>query len=38
MKSCGHTLTADKAGAEVMLTRNTKDFQPLGGKARLEWP
>ena len=34
----GHSLAADKAGADVLLTRNAKDFQPLGGQARLEWP
>ena len=34
----GHALAADKAGADVLLTRNVKDFQPLGGKARIERP
>jgi hypothetical protein len=33
-----HALAADKAGVDALLTRNTKDFQPLGGKARVEWP
>ena len=33
----GHALGADKAGAEVLLTRDTQDFAGLT-KARLEWP
>jgi hypothetical protein len=33
-----HALAADKAGADVLLTRNTKDFQSAGGAARVEWP
>jgi hypothetical protein len=33
----GHALGADKAGAELLLTRDTQDFAGLG-KARIERP
>lgn len=33
-----HALAADKAGSDVLLTRNTSDFQATGCKARVEWP
>jgi hypothetical protein len=33
-----HALAAIKCNAEVVLTRNTKDFKGLTGSARLEWP
>lgn len=28
----------DTSAADVILTRNTNDFQGLSGSARLEWP
>ena len=34
----GHGLAAGLAQADVILTRNTSDFQDLKGAARLEWP
>jgi hypothetical protein len=34
----GHSLAADKVGAEVLLTRNIADFTGLPSQARLEWP
>jgi hypothetical protein len=34
----GHALCAAKAGVEVVLTRNAKDFTPMIGSARIEWP
>ena len=37
-----HVLTALKAPAGQVLTRNTKHFEPLtraiGGQAKVEWP
>jgi len=34
----GHSLAAEKADAEVLLTRNIADFKGLVSEARLEWP
>ncbi len=34
----GHALAAAKVGADLVLTRNEKDFQGLTGTARIEWP
>lgn len=34
----GHSLAADHVGADLLLTRNTDNFEHLGGQARLEWP
>ena len=34
----GHALAADKADAQVILTRNLNDFSGLSNKARPEWP
>jgi hypothetical protein len=34
----GHALAAAKAGVDVLLTRNTPDFQTLASFARVEWP
>ncbi len=34
----GHALAAEKAEADVLLTRNTNDFIGLADKARIEWP
>jgi hypothetical protein len=34
----GHALAAEKAEAEVLLTRNLNDFTGLTNKARPEWP
>jgi len=33
----GHVLGAEKAGADVILTRNTADFIPLTSQA-VQWP
>jgi len=32
-----HALAADKAGADIVLTRNTTHFEGLS-RARVEWP
>ncbi len=34
----GHALSATKAKAEVILTRNQEDFRGLCGSLRIEWP
>jgi hypothetical protein len=34
----GHSLAADLANADLLLTRNTDDFTHVGGSVRLEWP
>jgi hypothetical protein len=34
----GHVVAALRAKADVILTRNTIDFQGLTGPVRLEWP
>ena len=34
----GHALCAAKAKADVVLTRNAKDFAPVVGAARIDWP
>ena len=34
----GHALAAQKANADVLLTRNTEDFMVLSGSVGLEWP
>ncbi|HEU5124551.1 MAG TPA: hypothetical protein VFW05_10860 [Verrucomicrobiae bacterium] len=33
----GHALAADKENAEIILTRNPKDFESIT-KAKIEWP
>ena len=33
-----HALAAIKSGADVVLTRNEKDFTGLTGNVRVEWP
>jgi hypothetical protein len=34
----GHSLAAEKAGAELLLTRNIADFTGLVSDVQLEWP
>lgn len=34
----GHCLAAEKIKADILLTRDTKDFKNLGCKTKLEWP
>jgi predicted nucleic acid-binding protein len=34
----GHALAAAKANVDVILTRDTADFQRLGGAIKIEWP
>jgi hypothetical protein len=34
----GHCLAAEKIKADILLTRDTSDFQSLGCKTKLEWP
>lgn len=34
----GHVLAAEKAKADVILTRNVADFTPLAGTTKVEWP
>ena len=33
-----HAIGAEKVKSEVILTRNPRDFEGLGGTARVEWP
>ncbi len=34
----GHCLASEKIKADILLTRDTKDFKQLGCKTKLEWP
>ena len=34
----GHILAAQKAKADLILTRNVADFVPLAGTTKVEWP
>jgi len=34
----GHAMAAAKSNADVILTRNTEDFQGLASSQRIEWP